>query len=218
MYLEVGSKRTFAVALKWPGWARSGKDEGAALETLAQYGPRYRAAVGAVAKGLVLPEDVEDLDVIERLPGTKTTDFGAPDIVSSADEPPPGPAELRRLSRLLEACWDAFDRVVETAGTTPLRSGPRGGGRDLAKIRAHVEEADAAYLAKIGGAGDSSGGIESIRGAFLEGLVRRAKGMVPDRGPRGGLRWPAAFAVRRSAWHALDHAWEIEDRALPAEG
>ena len=28
----------------------------------------------------------------------------------------------------------------------------------------------------------------------------------------GGERWPALFAVRRSAWHALDHAWEIEDR------
>lgn len=24
--------------------------------------------------------------------------------------------------------------------------------------------------------------------------------------------WPARYAARRIAWHALDHAWEIEDR------
>ncbi|MGI8847592.1 MAG: hypothetical protein ACR2GX_04910 [Candidatus Dormibacteria bacterium] len=37
------------------------------------------------------------------------------------------------------------------------------------------------------------------------------------RGPTDGtpLRergWPARYAARRIAWHALDHAWEIEDR------
>jgi hypothetical protein len=40
----------------------------------------------------------------------------------------------------------------------------------------------------------------------------RNAGELPDFGPRGGERWPALFAIRRSAWHALDHAWEIEDR------
>lgn len=25
--------------------------------------------------------------------------------------------------------------------------------------------------------------------------------------------WPPRYFVRRSAWHVLDHAWEIEDRA-----
>lgn len=24
--------------------------------------------------------------------------------------------------------------------------------------------------------------------------------------------WPVRYAVRRMAWHVLDHAWEIEDR------
>ena len=24
--------------------------------------------------------------------------------------------------------------------------------------------------------------------------------------------WPPRYAARRIAWHALDHAWEIEDR------
>jgi len=25
--------------------------------------------------------------------------------------------------------------------------------------------------------------------------------------------WPARYAIRRTAWHVLDHAWEIEDRS-----
>jgi hypothetical protein len=30
----------------------------------------------------------------------------------------------------------------------------------------------------------------------------------------GDRRWPARYAARRIAWHALDHAWEIEDRSV----
>jgi len=28
----------------------------------------------------------------------------------------------------------------------------------------------------------------------------------------GGKRWTPQYFVRREAWHALDHTWEIEDR------
>jgi hypothetical protein len=38
------------------------------------------------------------------------------------------------------------------------------------------------------------------------------RGELAERGPRGGIRWPARYYVRRAAWHVLDHAWEIEDR------
>jgi hypothetical protein len=27
--------------------------------------------------------------------------------------------------------------------------------------------------------------------------------------------WSPRYYVRRAAWYALDHAWEIEDRAKP---
>ena len=30
--------------------------------------------------------------------------------------------------------------------------------------------------------------------------------------------WPVRYTVRRAAWHALDHAWEIEDRSTPTPG
>ena len=37
VYLEEGAKRTFAVALDWPGWARSGKGAEAAVDVLEAY-------------------------------------------------------------------------------------------------------------------------------------------------------------------------------------
>jgi hypothetical protein len=58
-------------------------------------------------------------------------------------------------------------------------------------------------------------GWPSIQKAFIAAARARAHGELPDQGPRGGKRWPARYAIRRSAWHALDHAWEIEDRAGP---
>ena len=47
---------------------------------------------------------------------------------------------------------------------------------------------------------------------LLEGLQASAAGRIPAKGPRGGARWTPSYFVRRTAWHVLDHAWEIEDR------
>jgi hypothetical protein len=35
-----------------------------------------------------------------------------------------------------------------------------------------------------------------------------------DGGPLAEKGWPARYAARRIAWHALDHAWEMEDRRV----
>ncbi|MGB5058712.1 MAG: hypothetical protein WBO48_08460, partial [Candidatus Promineifilaceae bacterium] len=51
------------------------------------------------------------------------------------------------------------------------------------------------------------------RQAILEALAAAAHGELPEQGPRDGKIWPARYYVRRAAWHVLDHAWEIEDRA-----
>ena len=37
-----------------------------------------------------------------------------------------------------------------------------------------------------------------------------------DGSPIAGRKWPPRYAARRIAWHALDHAWEMEDRSEPA--
>ena len=111
VYLEVGKKRVIAGALDWPGWCRIGRDEAAALQALAAAWPRYAQAIGAAELGLPAPADASALFVAERLAGTTTTDFGAPDVAPSCDALPVGAPELRRLQALLRACWQALDHA-----------------------------------------------------------------------------------------------------------
>jgi hypothetical protein len=221
VYLETGKKRVFAGAIEWPGWCRNGREEEAALGALLEYGPRYAKILRSTDLGFMAPTDVEALRVVERLEGTSTTDFGAPDIPPSGDARPVGEADLERFRALLQACWAAFDASVQAATGVELRKGPRGGGRDLDKIVQHVLGADHAYLSKLGwkvemkeGA-DPGEGLRQTRQAILDGLEAAAKGKIPERGPRGSLHWKTRYFLRRSVWHVLDHAWEIEDRAEP---
>jgi hypothetical protein len=212
--IEVGSKRVFATAVAWPGWSRRGADEAEALEALLAAGPRYAGAMRAGrVRGFAAPKALGAFEVVEHLEGSATTDFGAPGTPLGEDALPVGGRELTRLVAVLRACWSAFDTAAEAAAGMALATGPRGGGRDLGKIRAHVLEADEAYLRAVGGPAPRGADRGAIRPAFLEAVTARARGDVADVGPRGGKRWPARYAVRRSAWHALDHAWEIEDRA-----
>jgi hypothetical protein len=214
VYLELGSKRVFAVAVDWPGWARAGTDEEAALEQLLAYGARYKRAMGSAAGSLGLPKTAAGLKVIGRETGGASTDFGVPGAVAKVDERPTSEEDLDRLIRLLKAAWRTFAKAAEAAeGVELAPSGPRGGGRSLAKIREHVAEAEGSYLGTLGGRYYAKRSWEENQGTFVEALRARAHGDLPDHGPRGGKRWPARYAVRRSAWHALDHAWEIEDRA-----
>jgi hypothetical protein len=211
--LEVGTKRTFATALDWPGWCRAGRDEDAALETLLAYAPRYSAVLGTSVRGFSPPRSLSSFEIVESSTGDATTDFGAPGTPPAADDRPATARDLTRLGTILRACWAAFDAAARSADGVELRAGPRGGGRDLAKIRAHVLEADHAYLGKLGGTARRDAGHEEIRETYIEALGARAKGELPDVGPRGGARWSPRYAVRRAAWHALDHAWELEDRS-----
>src|ERR1700680_2019335 len=88
VYVEVGSKRVFAAAMRWPGWCRSGRDEPSALKALIEYGPRYAAAVRKAVDGFEPANDVRDLDRVERLGGDAPTDFGAPHVPPASDPLP----------------------------------------------------------------------------------------------------------------------------------
>ena len=77
-------------------------------------------------------------------------------------------------------------------------------------------EADRAYANEIGikvreFAPDDRVAIEAMRAPMLA-VLRAAR----DGTPLAGRHWPARYAAHRIAWHALDHAWEIEDRTEPA--
>jgi hypothetical protein len=207
VYLEEGSKKTFAVALDWPGWARAGKGAEAALEALEAYLPRYSTVVRRA--GLEPPE-VDGFEVVQRIPGGATTDFGALDNGADADEAPFVPAETSRLAALVRAAWEVFDDVVAGA-PAELRKGPRGGGRDRDKIVAHVVNAEASYIRKLGlkaPAGGQDTPDPTWRPAVLE-LIRSAS----DPGPVKERGWTVRYAARRIAWHVIDHAWEIEDKS-----
>ncbi len=41
VHLEVGTRRTIAAALDWPGWCRIGQEEASALQSLVASGPRW---------------------------------------------------------------------------------------------------------------------------------------------------------------------------------
>jgi hypothetical protein len=51
VYLEIGTRNTFAAALDWPGWCRVGRDEAAALRALFEYGLRYAAVLRQARRG-----------------------------------------------------------------------------------------------------------------------------------------------------------------------
>ena len=194
VYLEVGGKRTFASAAGWPGWCRSGKDEAAALENLAAYAPRY-APVAKLAR-VDLPGDATSFEVVERLKGNATTDFGAPGIPAREESKKMTPKEIERMVALMQACWKYLDTVRATS-PAELRKGPRGGGRDRDKMYQHVLDAELEYGKAIG-----LRLKQPDREALLESF----------RNPNRNEKWPVAYAVRRTAWHALDHAWEMQDR------
>lgn len=214
VYVEAGSKRTFAGVLEWPGWARSGRDEAGALQALFDYAPRYAKALGGTLAFDPLAS-VDDFRVVERLKGGATTDFGAPGSIPEADAAPLGEAELERQVKLLDAAWRAFDRAMKATSDLELRKGPRGGGRDHEGIAQHVFEAEQSYLYQLGRkhTGTADDGMSALRSEVRDALRNPTEPQaLPGRRPR--KLWPPRYFVRRAAWHVLDHAWEIEDRVV----
>ena len=207
--LESAPKKAFASAIEWPGWSRSGKTDELALENLLAYAPRYAPVVRLA--GLKLPTSIE-ADVVARMDGGSGTEFGVPSRIHDADRRPVDEVEANRLAGIVEAAWTTFDRV--TAGApAELRKGPRGGGRDRDKMVGHVIEADGAYAREIGlklkePGPDDRKAIEAFRTAVLD-LLRQPS----DGSPLADRKWTARYAARRIAWHALDHAWELQDRS-----
>ncbi|MEZ4866138.1 MAG: hypothetical protein R3C14_32780 [Caldilineaceae bacterium] len=220
IYLEAGQKRVFACALAWPGWSRGGRDEEAAQQALLASAPRYAAILHAADIDFTPPTAVEDFTVVERLPGNQSTDFGAPGVAPLADGAAMNDDDFARMQALLAAYWQALDAAVVAATGKELRKGPRGGGRDLAGIVQHVIEADAGYLnrlawkAKHDKRAPQPEQLAQIRHAILAALDSAQQGNLPAQGPRGGVIWSPRYFVRRSAWHTLDHLWEIEDRIV----
>ena len=209
-------KRTVAFSLDWPGWSRGAKTADEALQTLETYRGRYRpiAALAGMSEEF---DAAGPLEVVEDKVGTGSTDFWAISFSpSSLEQEPMGDAELDRKLTLLRACWAYFDDVAARV-SAEMRKGPRGGGRERDEIIRHVIRVESLDFAKrVGievpeeGAPLAGEGLRAYRETYLAAMRAYNAGEVAKR-----MRsWNLPFVIRHSAFHTLDHAWEMQDKDL----
>ncbi len=212
------NKKSVAFALDWPGWSRGAKTAELAVETLEAYRRRYRPV--AVLAGLAAQFDAAGvLEIVEDRIGNGSTDFwGISFSPSSAEQGTMDEAELERKIGILQACWQYFDGVAARV-SAEMRKGPRGGGRDRDRIVRHVVRTESEMFARqVGirlpeGAALSPEGLRQHRQNYLAAMRAYNAGQVPRR-----MRsWTLAFLIRHSAYHTMDHAWEMEDKDMTDE-
>jgi hypothetical protein len=114
----------------------------------------------------------------------------------------------------MQASWAFFD-AVRARVSAELQKGPRGGGRDREEIARHVLFNEADWGAGVG--------VDLLREAIMtdEGLTaHRAAYCAAIREAHAAGRqartWPLHFLIRHTAYHVLDHAWEMKDKDLTA--
>jgi hypothetical protein len=210
--LEIGKKRrVVAAAMDWPGLDRWGTTEEGAIERLASYLPRYvgvaeRAGLASAFKR------ARDVEVVERVPGSSSTDFwGVAHVPSQIEREVLSPKDLERRLDLLQACWAHFDDVAARV-SAELRPGPRSAGRTRDQIIRHVilnEPEQFSRKVEVRTPFEdvlAPGGLATHRQTYLDGIrAHNAEG-------KAARSWPIQFLVRRTANHVMDHAWEMEDR------
>jgi len=211
-------KRLVAFSLDWPGWNRGEKTAEVALETLESYRARYRPI--AELAGMADEFDAAGpIEVVEDRVGPGSVDFwGISFSASSTEHGPLSDAEFDRKITLLRACWAFFDGVAARV-SEEMQKGPRGGGRDRTRIIRHVVRNESEEFAKQVGlripeeAALTPDGLKKHRDTFVEAMRAYNAGKIEKR-----MRsWTLPFLIRHSAFHNLDHAWEMEDKDLSGE-
>jgi len=210
-------KKAVAFALDWPGWSRGAKTPEEALATLEAYRERYRPI--AVAARLADEFDASSsIDVVEDRVGTGSTDFWAISFSpSSTERGDMADTEMERKLALLRACWAYFDAVAARV-SAEMRTGPRGGGRSRDRIIRHVVRTESEDFAKQVGlripeeSALAPGALRPYREAYVDAMY------AYNRGEGKRMRsWTLPFLIRHSAFHVMDHAWEMEDKDLTGE-
>ncbi|GCE07044.1 hypothetical protein [Dictyobacter aurantiacus] len=212
--LEMGpkGKKVVAVAPDWPGLERGAKTEEAAIERLQAYLPRYAqvAKLAGMDGELVA---LTTVDIVERYPGTGSTDFwGISFAFSSIDMQDLASEELERELTLMQACWAFFDGV-RLRVSAQMQKGPRGGGRDRDQIVDHTIRVEQEWAKKVGvpipqDAMLIDEGLQAYRDAYRDAIrAFHSEGKM-------ARTWPLRYLIRHTAFHTLDHAWEMEDKDL----
>ena len=208
-------KKVVAVAADWPGLARGATTEEAALERVRAYVPRY-APVAKLAGMEAAFATITGLEVVERYPGTGSTDFwGISFGFSSIDQQAMSGEALERELTLMWACWAFFDAVRRRV-SAEMQKGPRGGGRDRDHIVRHIFANEQDWAKGLGvhtpdGAMLTGEGLNAHRDAYCHAIRDyHAQGKFAG-------KWPLRYLIRHTAFHTLDHAWEMEDKDLTAK-
>jgi hypothetical protein len=211
--LEIGpkGKRVVASAMDWPGLERWGRTEDEAVDRLLAYVPRYVAVAERVGLGSEFERGATP-HIIERTPGNTSTDWwGIAHVPSVIEADPLTDEELERRIAIMRATWAFFDDAAGAANT-PLTKGPRGGGRERDQVVRHVYASERHNFWRKVGIRESdevrltAKELADLRERFIAAIREHH---AEDRPAR---TWPLRFLIRRTAQHAMDHAWEIEDR------
>ena len=156
------------------------------------------------------------VDVVEHYPGTGSTDFwGISFAFSSIDRQDMSSEELERELTLMQACWAFFDEVRSRV-SAEMQKGPRGGGRDRDRIVRHTVGTEQDWAKKLGvptpqDAMLTDEGLKAHRDAYCTAIrAFHAEGKM-------ARTWPLRYLIRHTAFHTLDHAWEMEDKDLTAK-
>jgi hypothetical protein len=214
--VELGpkGKKYVAHAIDWPGLERNGKTEEESLTKLEAYFPRY-AAVAKRSRRKGEFEEQSSTEVVERYVGNTSTDYwGISWVSNSFDHQPIPDEEWERRLALLRACWAEFDEIAMLV-SPELQKGSRGGGRDRDEIINHVFGNERVQFAKKVGVETPPGvmlttdGLRNHRDAFIAGLRE-----YHAEGKKVGRTWTLSYLLRHTAYHVMDHAWEMEDRDL----
>lgn len=217
--LEMGpkGKKVVAVAPDWPGLERGAKTEAEAIEKLRAYMPRY-APVARLANLGAAFDAAQNIAVVEQYPGVGSTDFWSISFAfSSLDQQAMTADELARELTLMQACWAFFDEVRGRV-SAEMQKGPRGGGRDRDRIVSHTFAAEKDWASGVGvltpdGAMLTDEGVKAHREAYCQ-AIRDYHSQGKWAGKRA--KWPLRYLIRHTAFHTLDHAWEMEDKDLTA--
>jgi hypothetical protein len=215
--LEIGpkGKKMVAVAPDWPGLARGATTEEAAIERLLSYVPRY-ATVAKLAGMDAAFGAITTVDVVEHYMGTGSTDFwGISFAFSSIDRQAMPVDVVERQLTLMRACWTFFDNVRSHV-SAEMQRGPRGGGRDRDHIVRHTLANEFDWAKGLGvltpqDAMLSDEGLTTHRDAYCTAIrAFHAEGSMAG-------KWPLPYLIRHTAFHTLDHAWEMQDKDLTAK-
>jgi hypothetical protein len=216
--LEIGpkGKKVVAVAADWPGLERGAKTGEAAIERLLSYVPRY-ATVTKLAGMQAAFANNAVVDVVEQYPGTGSTDFwGVSFAFSSIDHQAMSGEALERELTLMRACWAFFDQVRARV-SAEMQRGPRGGGRDRDRIVRHTFAAELDWAKKLDvrtplEAMLTDEGLNAHRDIYCNAIRELHSQNKMAR------TWPLRYLIRHTAYHTLDHAWEMEDKDLTVKG